>query len=124
MMYNLSNGNMLHVSQGQVQPTRRLRFGKVTALAAVLLVIAGCSHEPAIGKENFKVIGELKTAIAAKRTDWLEAAAKHVDEHHQQGKLSDEENAVLQSMIAAARQKNWDDASAQLLRLINAQHGP
>jgi hypothetical protein len=71
-----------------------------------------------------KLVGELKTAIGAKKTDWLEAAAKHLAEHRQQGQVSNEENEALESIVAAARQGHWDDASALLTRLINAQQGP
>jgi hypothetical protein len=88
------------------------------------LTLCSCSHEPAISKANVKLVGELKTAISAKRTDWLQAAARHVAEHRQHGQVSDKENSALELIIAAAQQDRWDDANADLTRLINAQRAP
>jgi hypothetical protein len=90
----------------------------------MVLLLCSCQHEPAISKTNVKLIGELKTAIGAKRTDWLEQAAKNLEQHRQRGQVSDEENAVLQSIVSAARKGDWSNASAQLTQLINAQHAP
>jgi hypothetical protein len=93
--------------------------------SAALLVMIGCnSSEPMISKGNVKLIGKLKTAIGAKKTDWLEATAKQIDDAHQQGKVSDAEYAALEPIVVDARQAQWDDANAGLTRLIDAQHGP
>ncbi len=87
--------------------------------------LLGCgTNEPAIAKGNVKLIGKLKTAIGAKKIDWLNATAKQIDEAHQQGKLSEPEYAALKPIVAAAHQNQWDDANTLLTRLIDAQHGP
>jgi hypothetical protein len=89
-----------------------------------LLPLAGCNREPPIAKANVKIVSELKTAVAAKKTDWLEAAAKHIDEHRQKGQLSEGESAALKPVVELARGGKWDEANAKLKELIDGQRAP
>jgi PBP1b-binding outer membrane lipoprotein LpoB len=99
-------------------------LNEILWMCVVFVFIVGCgSREPAISKGSVKLVEELKTAVAAKKTDWLEAAAKQIDDAHQKGKLSNDEYAALEPIVTDGRQKNWDDANAQMTRLINAQYG-
>ena len=86
-----------------------------------LLVVVGCSHEPAISKANVKAVDKLRAAIAAKKSDWLDRSAKQIEGIHEQGKLSEDEYAALSPIIADARKGHWDDAHDKLTRLITAQ---
>jgi hypothetical protein len=87
-------------------------------------IIVGCSsNEPAIAKANVKLIEKLRAAVTAKNADWLATTAKQMQLARQQRKLSDEENAALEPIVADARLGQWDAANTRLQALINAQHG-
>jgi hypothetical protein len=91
---------------------------------AMLLMVPGCgSHQPAIAKGNVKLVEKLHAAVLAKNMEWLEATSKQIDASRQQGKLSDEENAALEAIVAVGRRGNWDEANAELKALIQAQIG-
>ncbi|HTQ37500.1 MAG TPA: hypothetical protein VMJ32_00640 [Pirellulales bacterium] len=102
---------------------RLMRMPLMIACLAMFSML-GCNREPAISKADVKVVGELKTAIGAKKSDWLEAAGKNLDANRQQGKATDDEYAALESIVADARAGHWDEANSQLTRLITAQHAP
>jgi len=98
--------------------------GFIFGACVLLMVMLGCgSREPAISKGNVILVEKLKTAVAAKKTNWLEAAAKQIDDAHQKGKLSDDEYLALEPIVVDGRQEHWDDANAGMTRLINAQYG-
>lgn len=94
----------------------------IATIAAVCFALAGCGGEPQIAKGNVRLVDKLKTAVAAKRSDWLELAAKQIDQQHQSGKLSDDEYSALQPIIAEARQSHWTEAGSQMTRLLHGQH--
>src|SRR5262245_62836694 len=68
-------------------------------LAAVLLLVPGCGGPPHISKANVKLIEQLRTAIAAKKNDWLAQAEKQIEEHRKAGTLSGDESEAVQSII-------------------------
>jgi hypothetical protein len=96
-------------------------------MSAILLTLVvcftiGCGGQPQIPKSDFQLVAQLRTAVAAKRNDWLEAVAKKIDSRNPSGSVSKEEQAALDSIVAQARHGNWDDANRQLLDLVNGQH--
>jgi hypothetical protein len=90
-------------------------------LAASLAIAPGCGGPPQVGANNFKLVAGLRTAISARRTDWLEATARVVAERHASGELDDRQFQGLQSIIDQAHQGNWADAERDALRLAKAQ---
>ncbi len=97
----------------------RARF----AILLACIPLAGCGGQPQISKGNIRLVEKLQTAIAAKRSDWLELAAQQIDKQHRAGKLSDDEFQSLQPIIADARQSHWNEANEKLAQLIHGQHG-
>jgi hypothetical protein len=83
----------------------------------------GCTREPAISKGNVKLVEKLRSAVVAKRTDWLDVASKQIDASRKQSKLSEAVYSALTPIVTDARQGHWEDANARLIRLINAQQG-
>jgi hypothetical protein len=101
---------------------RILRWNMWLFLTVPILV--GCSgSQPAIAKANVKLVEKLRAAVSAKNTDWLESTAKQIETARRQGKLSDEENAALEPIVADARGGQWEEANSRLKALINAQYG-
>ncbi len=101
-----------------------IRRGWMVGGCALLLTLASCSsHQPAIAKGNVKLVEKLRASVSAKNTEWLEATSKQIEAARRQGKLSDEENAALEAIVATGRQRQWDEANAQLKALIHAQSG-
>ncbi len=74
-----------------------------------------------MGPENFRLIESLQTAVSAKREDWLEQNEKLIAERHAAGKLSDEQHAALEAIVAKARAGQWDEAGSDALALAKAQ---
>ena len=67
------------------------------------------------------LIGSLRTAVSAKRKDWLETNAKLVEQKHSQNKLTDEQYQELETIISLGREGKWADAEQETLRLAEAQ---
>ncbi len=85
-----------------------------------LAVAAGCGP-PQVGPGNYKLVAGLRTAISARRIDWLETTAKLASERHAAGELNDEQFAALESIIAQGRQGHWEQAESEVVRLSKAQ---
>jgi hypothetical protein len=95
------------------------------ALAIVLLfgapLVGGCSKPPQMPADGRNLIGSLRTAVSAQRKDWLEENAKLVEKKRSEKKLTDEQYAEFQSIIADARNGNWSAAEKETIRLEQAQ---
>ncbi len=89
----------------------------VTAAA----LLTGCSQPPQVAPDHWRRMESLRTAVSAKRTDWLEANAKLIDKDHADGKLDDQQYAEFQTIIEAARKGEWDAADKEALRFEKAQ---
>jgi hypothetical protein len=104
-------------------PSRRPRL-QTNPLALLLLAavsLAGCSKPPQIPPDSRQLIGSLRTAVSAKRNDWLETNAKLVEQRHSQNKLTDEQYQELETIISLGRDGKWADAEQETLRLAEAQ---
>jgi hypothetical protein len=93
------------------------RFAGCTLLAALL---AGCG-QPQVASGNRRLIESLRTAISAKKTDWLEDNARLIDERHAGGTLSDEEFAVFSAIISESRAGEWQAAEQHVIALGKGQ---
>jgi hypothetical protein len=102
---------------GTVQSRRLLAL----ALVVCSVVGPGCSRPPQIGQENRRLIGSLRTAIAARKTDWLEQNAGLVDQRHAEGSLADDQYTALKEIIDQARSGNWAEAETAATRLSKVQ---
>jgi len=91
-------------------------------LASALL--SGCGRQPQMQLKNLRLAESLRTAISAKRTDWLEQNAKLFDERHKSGELSDTEYQALEAILNTAQQGDWATAQTQIIRLEKAQRPP
>jgi hypothetical protein len=91
-------------------------------LLSAILAFSGCSKPPQIPPDSRQLIGSLRTAVSAKRRDWLETNAKLVEQKHAQNKLADEQYQELEAIIALAREDKWADAEKEAIRLAEAQH--
>ena len=83
--------------------------------------LAGCYGPPQVGIDNYRLVQGLRTAISARRGDWLEAATKVVSERHASGDLNDEQYGALEGIIAQARAGQWEAAEDEVIRLAKAQ---
>jgi hypothetical protein len=90
-------------------------------LVLILAALAGCGGPPQVGAGNYRLIESLRTAISARRSDWLEENAKLASLRHAAGELNDEQFAAFESIIAQARGGNWADAESEVIRFAKAQ---
>ena len=84
--------------------------------------LVGCGSQPQIAKANVRLVEKLRTAVAARKPDWLDSAAKQIEAQHRAGKLSDDEYKALEPIIEDGRQAHWDQANDQMKRLLGGQH--
>ena len=94
---------------------------RLALLATLSLFVLGCSRPPAISKANVKLVEQLRTALAAKKSDWLDQAAKQVEEHRKAGTLSANESEAVQSIVRDAQRGRWDEANRRMEWLIRGQ---
>ena len=106
-------------SPGLTHCRKILRTAQVGLLMGLILAV-GCGP-PQVGPGNYKLVAGLRTAISARRIDWLETTAKIVSERHAAGELNDEQFAAIESIIAQSRQGNWEQAESEVIRLSKAQ---
>jgi len=91
-------------------------------LLVMLLLVAGCGP-PQVGQGNHRLIQSLRTAISARRADWLEQTARMAQRRRDAGQLEDEPYAALEGIIEQARGGDWEGAEEEVVRLANAQRG-
>jgi hypothetical protein len=97
----------------------------LSALTMVLLfgvpLVGGCGNRPQMPVDSRNLIGSLRTAVSAQRKDWLEENAKLVDKKRSDKKLTDEQYAEFEAIIADARNGDWSAAEMEVIRLEKAQ---
>ncbi len=91
------------------------------ALAAGALLVAGCGGPPQVGADNLRLVDSLRTAISARRGDWLEENAQRVAERHEAGQMDDKQFAAFEAIIAQARAGEWPQAEVAVVDLAKAQ---
>ena len=93
----------------------------LVAFLSLWLSVPGCGGPPPVSKANVKLVEQLRTAVAAKKTDWLDQAARQINQHRQSGTLAGAENEALQSIVDDARQGHWEEADRKMQWLIQGQ---
>ncbi len=90
-------------------------------LVMILAASIGCGGPPQVGAGNYRLIESLRTAISARRSDWLEENAKLASQRQAAGELNNEQFAAFESIITQARGGNWADAENEVIRFAKAQ---
>jgi hypothetical protein len=85
------------------------------------LLTLGCGGPPQLGAQNVRLVESLRTAISARRTDWLEQAAKTASARHESGQLDDRQYAALDAIVQQARAGEWEAAEAAVVDLAKGQ---
>jgi hypothetical protein len=96
-----------------------LRAGSLWLLMG-LVVLAGCGR-PQVGANNYRLIESLRTAVSARRGDWLDENVKLIFQRHASGEMNDEPFAAFESIVALARGGDWAEAETEVIRLAKAQ---
>lgn len=100
---------------------RITRFGGIWfAVALALLTFPGCG-KPQAAPQNRQLISSLRTAVNTQNAKWLEKNAKIVEKRRAAGKMGDEEYGEFQSVIATAREGQWEKAEQQAIAFQKAQ---
>ncbi|WP_425616950.1 hypothetical protein NA78x_000615 [Anatilimnocola sp. NA78] len=96
-------------------------------LPIVLLVgiacfsLAGCSRPPAVQHDHLPLISSLRTACSARNTTWLAGVKRAVAERQTAGKMSVDERAHFDKLIAQAEAGEWETAERACLKFEQAQ---
>jgi hypothetical protein len=86
-----------------------------------LSLVVGCGGPPQVGVSNYRLVAGLRTAISARRADWLEDAAQVAAARRARGELTDEQFAAMDAIIAQARGGQWEAAETEVIRLQKSQ---
>jgi hypothetical protein len=101
------------------RPARhRARFAWLLAGCAVVL---GCGRAPQVGPGNYRLVESLRTAISARRVDWLDINAKLIAQRHKAGEMNDEQFDAFEAIIKKARDGNWEEAESDAIWLAKGQ---
>ncbi len=91
---------------------------------ATALWCGGCGSSPQYSGKDIRLLEALRTAVSARKPEWLEASAKQIDKAHQQGSITDEGFEALQPAITEARAGDWKQAEKRIIQLEKAQRPP
>jgi hypothetical protein len=96
---------------------------KIWFAAIVIVAVAGCGETRTahFSPRNYRLLQALRTAVSARKSDWLEQTAKLIEHRHETRELADEEFAALGLVVAQARRGEWTKAESDLMKLIKAQ---
>jgi hypothetical protein len=86
-----------------------------------LLAAEGCGGQPQLAPQNRRLIESLRTAVSARRADWLEMNAQLIESRHAEGSLSEGEYRALRRIVDLAQQGDWRQADELALALHEAQ---
>lgn len=99
-----------------------LRMELWTLLVLGTLALAsGCGRPPVVQFDHLPLISSLRTACSAKNTAWLEGVQRAAKERHVAGKMTDEEHAHFEKLIAQAKAGEWESAERGCLKFEQAQ---
>ena len=90
------------------------------AMGLILSMIIGCDR-PQAAPQNRELITSLRTAVSARKTDWLEQNVKILEERRAAGKVSDAEYEEFQVIIAKARAGKWEAAEREAIAFQKSQ---
>lgn len=90
-------------------------------LLAGCTAVLGCGRPPQIGRGNYRLVESLRTAISARRMDWLDTNAKLITQRHKAGEMNDVQFDAFEAIIKKARDGNWDEAESDTIWLANGQ---
>ena len=92
----------------------RGRRARVAIVAAMVLVLGGCSGEPSERElKNRRELEALLTAISLKNKKELDRDARRIEERHASGELSDAPHRVLREIVEKAQAGDWAAAEKQ-----------
>lgn len=89
-------------------------------IGLALVLVVGCGP-PQVGQGNYRLVESLRTAISARRVDWLEETAKMAERRHEAGQLGDKPYTAFEAIIEQARAGDWEDAESEVVKLAKAQ---
>ena len=99
--------------------------GRRMFLAGLLLIgagaLAGCNGPPQIDRQNRRLIQSLRTAVSARKVDWLDQNSVLVEKRRTEGLLAGDQYDALKSIIDLARAGDWAAAEAEVIRLAKSQ---
>ncbi len=117
----------MHRQERTHQVRGRAHWRAWTALRAALLpalvtmFAGGCGSHPQMAPQNRRLVESLRTAVSARRADWLEMNVRLIESRRGEGSLSDEEYRALRRIVELAQHGQWEEADDLALALHEAQ---
>lgn len=76
---------------------------------------------PVIQRDNLKYVQQIRTAVSAENSEWVEGVARAIDKQKAEGALAESEVAAFQRIIDAARERDWPTAERLSISLEEGQ---
>ena len=102
---------------------RRGRAAAAVLAAAVLLIGDGCNRVQQFDPAHRRLLEQLRTAVSARRSDWVDATARVANKQHDSNQLSDTEYAAVITIIEMTHAGQWAEANKAALELERGQGG-
>jgi hypothetical protein len=111
------------VSTDELRDRRVWLLGGFLVLLGAWMAWSRWDRTPQIGADErvFKTVDALFTAMTSKDPARLENCARRLAEHRQAGRLPEPSAILLDSIVAQAREGNWDVAAQRLYAAMLAQ---
>ena len=90
------------------------------ATVSIAVAMVGCGR-PQAAPQNQQLITTFRTAVSARKPDWLEANIKVLEERRAAGQVSDEEYETFQAIIQKAQAGQWEKAEKEAIAFQKAQ---
>lgn len=106
--------------------SKTMRWSIVALICSAVLWWWGSSRPPQIGvhRDGFAAVMNLRTALAAKRSDLLARTSQEIERVYSEKKLNNRAYRSLQSIIADAQAGRWEDAFTAINRFMVGQRAP
>ena len=84
------------------------------------LMMVGCGRTQ-VSAPNRRLLASLQTAVSAKQTDWLEAAARQLADKRSAGEVSESEFKVMNAIVVKAKSGDWKGSQQDVFALSEGQ---
>lgn len=93
---------------------------RYVALLLTLTLLVGCG-QATIQPNNLRLTASLRTALSTKNPEWLKQNEEAIEARRALGEMNDNEYEAFQSILAQAKNGQWEAAERAAVALQKAQ---
>jgi hypothetical protein len=89
-------------------------------ITLIAIVVSGC-EKTTLSTDAYHLVGALDRIFEKRDPQQLKLASDKINEELAEGKITDDEAKILNSLIAEAQNDNWQEASSEARQLLSEQ---